>query len=177
MKKPDWREWTDKRETCKRWFNGYLRKRILRKDRIGKELYLRKSEHNLNFANWVKEKHIPEIFGAERFYDWVISAYYYAVYHGALALISEKGFSSKSHNATLCAVIWFYYHQKRSLHKKDIELIGESIEKEDIETVAKTKSLRERASYDASAKFELNLVENARLNTVNFINKVRSILS
>ena len=54
---------------------------MLRENKLAKELHLRKAKHNLDFANWLKEKHkreLPELFGDERFYDWVINAYYYA---------------------------------------------------------------------------------------------------
>lgn len=179
MKLPDWREWLRNKELCKRWLDIYLRRSMLRKISWGKELYLKKAKHNLDFANWVKEKHkneIPELFGKERFYDWVINSYYYAIYHAALALIAIKGLSSKSHNATLCAVIWFYYHKKKSLEKIDIELIRESIERKDIEIMTRTRDLRERASYDVSASFELGLVEKAKDNTVSFLKKVKEIL-
>jgi len=98
------------------------------------------------------------------------------LYHAALALIAAKGLSSKSHNATFCAVILFYHHQRKDLNKNDIRIIKESIDKEDIEAITKTKSLRERASYGVSVNFELTLVEKAKINAISFINKVRSIL-
>lgn len=179
MRQPDWRVWVKDRRLCKRWLAGYFKKRILRKTRLGKELYLKKANHNLDFANWVKEKHkdeIPKLFGDERFYDWVVNAYYYAIYHAALALVSEKGYLPKSHNATLCAVIYFCYHKQKRLEKRDIKLIKESIDRKDIEILTKTKDLRERASYDVSASFELALVEKAKTNAVYFLNKVRVIL-
>ncbi len=179
MKKPDWKRWLADSRLCKKWFDGYVERGVLRKSRLGKELYLEKARHNLDFANWVKEKHkdeLPELFGEERFYDWTVNAYYYAIYHAALALISVEGFSSKSHAATLCAVIWFFCHKRKMLEKKDIELIRESIDREDIEKITITKGLRERASYDVSVSFELVLVEKARENAVGFLSKVKEIL-
>jgi uncharacterized protein (UPF0332 family) len=179
MKKPDWKAWLENEKLCKKWLNFYIKKGMLRLDVLGKELYLKKAKHNLDFANWIKEKHkdeIPKLFGEERFYDWIINAYYYSIYHATLALISVKKLASKSHNATLCAVILFYYHKQKILKEEDIELIKESIDKEDIEIIAKTKDLRERASYDVSANFELILTEKAKNNAVYFLNKVKSIL-
>lgn len=167
------------KKLCRIWLENYFRKGILRKSSLSKQLYLEKAKHNLDFANWVKEKHkgeIRDLFGEERFYDWVINAYYYAIYHSALSLISVKGYSSKSHNATLCAVIWFYYHKQKALDENDIGLIKESVDREDIEIITRTKSLRERASYDASANFELKLVNKAQDNAVSFFNKVKDIL-
>jgi uncharacterized protein (UPF0332 family) len=179
MKPPNWKTWIEDRSLCKDWFIYYIKKGMLRKKSLNKELHLRKARHNLDFGNWVKEKHkseLPRVFGKERFYDWVINAYYYAVYHGALALISAKGLSSKSHNATLNAVIWFYYHSKRELKEEDLELISVSISKEDLEIINKTKDMRERASYGVSYRFELNLVERVKRDSISFINKIKRIL-
>jgi len=155
---------------------------MLRRRSLKPEEYLKKALHNLDFANWVYEKHkteIKELFGEERFFDWVIVIYYYAIYHAALALIASKGLFSKSHLATLNALILHFYHEKK-IEKEDIEVVVESIskglEKEDIETVAETKELRERASYGASYEFEESLVETARKNAIKFIEKVRNIL-
>ncbi len=180
MKKPPhWEKWIEDEGLCKRWFDDYVRREIIRKDRFGKRVYMRKAEHNINFANWLKEKHrdeIPKIFGDERFYDWVIVSYYYAVYHGALALLSENGFSSKNHYATICAVILLYYHGDRKMEKEDMKILGRCIEKEDGEIMASGKALREKASYNASATFELRLVENMMDDILKFIDKVRDIL-
>lgn len=179
MRQTNWEDWITNKRTCKRWLNVHSKKGMLRKKALSKMLYIQKARHNLDFANWVKQKHkeeLPTLFGEERFYDWVINAYYYAIYHAALALISEKGYFSKSHNATLCAVIWFYYHQQRSLEKQDIKLISECIDKKDVEIIANTKSLRERASYAVSTSFELALVEEARANAISFLSKAKKIL-
>jgi len=94
MKKPDWKLWLRDRQECKLWLGKYIEKKVLRKSKDESKLHLKKTDHNLNIANWVVEKHkneIPEIFGSETFYDWTISMYYYAIYHATLALISREG--------------------------------------------------------------------------------------
>lgn len=76
MKKPDWRIWITDKEECKLWLDNYIKKQILRKSADESRLHLKKTDHNLNFANWIAEKHkdeIPKMFGEETFYDWVIS--------------------------------------------------------------------------------------------------------
>ncbi len=179
MKKPDWRVWIKDRKECKNWLKSYLRRGVLRKTGDESRLYLRKANHNLNFANWVFEKHkdeIPKIFRDETFYDWIISIYYYAVYHSALALISKERHSSKSHSASLCFLIYYNYHLQKALDKEDIEIIANSLDKEDIETIGDSKELRERASYDVHELFEKKLAEQAREKAVNFINKIRVLL-
>jgi len=182
MKRPNWKVWLENRKECKRWNNFYLKKRVLREQSLKQEDYLRKALHNLDFANWVYDKHKTEIkslFGEQRFFDWVIVIYYYAIYHAALALIASKNLFSKSHLATLNALILHFYHEKK-IEKKDVEVVVESIsrtlEREDIEGIIETKELRERASYGASYEFEETLVEVAKRNAIKFIEKTRSIL-
>jgi uncharacterized protein (UPF0332 family) len=138
--------------------------------------------HNLDFGNWVYEKHKDEIktlFGKERFFDWVIVIYYYAIYHAALALIASRNIFSKSHLATLCALILHFYHEKK-IEKEYVEIVAESIpyslEREDIETIVETKELRERVSYEVGYEFEESLARKAKRNAVKFIERVRDIL-
>ncbi len=182
MKRPDWKAWLKNRKECKKWNSFYLKNKVLRKQTLKPKDYLKKALHNLDFANWVYEKHKTEIkslFGEERFFDWVIIIYYYAIYHAALALIASKNLFSKSHLATLNALILHFYHEKK-IEKEDVEIFVESIskalEKEDIEDIIETKELRERASYEAGYEFEESLVETAKSNATKFIEKVRHIL-
>lgn len=165
MRKPDWRLWLKDKNECKSWIDFYEKKGMLRKNADESNLHIRKTEHNLNLANWIFEKHrdeIPESFGKETFYDWVIGMYYYAVYHAALALISREGFKSKSHSATLCFLIYRHYHLQKAIDEGDVKLIARSLEKEDIETVGISKELRERASYDVHGLFEKTLAMHIR---------------
>jgi len=156
---------------------------MLRKSSLNAKLYLKKAIHNLDFTNWIYDRHkdeIPSTFGNERFFDWVIVGYYYSIYHATLALIATRDLLSKSHLATLNALIVHFYHEVKRLDKGDIELVAESIgktlEREDIEIVVYAKSLRERASYNASYEFEESLVKTAKENAVRFIEKAKAIL-
>lgn len=166
-------------EKCKAWLDTYLEKGMLRKSRDESRLYLRKTNHNVEFANWIAEQHtdaIPKIFGEETFYDWVMSIYYYAIYHAALALVSREGYRSKNHAATLCFLIYHHYHRQKALEQEDVELIASSLQKEEIEIIGFAKELREKASYDVHASFERKLAEDMREKAVHFINKIKSLL-
>lgn len=179
MKKPDWKIWIENKKECEYWLNSYVKKKILRKSEDESALYLKKTNHNLNFANWIFEKHdgeIKEIFGEEVFYDWIINIYYYAIYHAALALISREGYSSKNHSASLCFLIYNNYHLQKALDKEDFKVIASSLGREDIETIGNTKELRERASYDVHELFEKKLAEQTRDKTVDFVNKIKIII-
>lgn len=179
-KKPNWRLWLKNKKECKLWLDKYIKKKSLRKIEDESKLHLRKTDHNLNFANWIMEKHkdeIPKVFGKETFYDWVVDVYYYAIYHAALALVSREGYKSKSHAATLCFLIYHHYHLQKALDEEDVELIASSLNKEDIKTVGMSKELRERACYDVHELFEKKLAEHTRKQAVNFINKIKLLIS
>jgi len=179
MKKPDWRIWMENREECESWLINYIGKKILRKSEDESRLYLRKTNHNLNFANWIFEKHnneILEIFGEETFYDWIINMYYYAIYHAASTLMSKEGYSSKNHSATLCFLIYHHYHLQKALDKEDVELVASSLDKEDIEIIGDIKELREKACYDIHESFEKRLAEHVREKAVDFVNKIKMLL-
>ena len=182
MKKPDWKLWVRDKKECKLWLDQYMKKKLLTKSGDESKLHLRKADHNLNFANWVVEKHrdeIPELFGKETFYDWVISIYYYAVYHAALALISQERCKSKSHSATLCFLIYYHYHSQKALDEEDVELVASSarpLDKEDIEALGYSKELRERACYDVHEVFERELSQQVREQTADFVNKIKALI-
>lgn len=179
MRKPDWKTWLKNRNECKSWLDNYLGKRILKKCPDNSKLHIRKTDHDLNFANWILEKHkteIPAYFGKDTFYDWVINIYYYAIYHTALALMSKEGYASKSHSATLCFLIYHHYHSQGSLDAEDVELIASSLDKEDIEIIGFSKELREKASYGVHESFRQRLAKYIRKDAIKFINKIKFLL-
>jgi len=179
MKRPNWKLWLKDKKECKFWLDSYIRKEILKKTKDESRLHIRKTDHNLVFANWIIEKHkdeIPETFGGDNFYDWVVSIYYYAIYHAALALMSKEGFTSKNHSATLAFLIYHHYHLQKALEMEDVELIASSLDQEDIETLGVSKELREKACYNVHEMFEKRLAEQIREQAVDFANKIKLFL-
>lgn len=180
-KYPSWQLWVKDRDECKSWLDMYLGKRVLKRDALPTEEHLRKAEQNISFANWLIDMHksqIPEVFGHdENFYDWAVTSFYYSVYHQALALISLYGLSSKSHSATLCAVIYYFFHTDGSLTEEDVELLGSYLTEDDIEAFSRTKSLREHVCYGVSRRFERDILFEAKGNAEGFMEKVKLILS
>ncbi len=178
-KPPGWEELLKDKNLCKQWVDSYMGRKVLKETTLKPDIFLKKAKHNLDFANWVYGKHEKEIkslFKDNNFYDWVICACYYSIYHSTLALMAQEKMSSKSHTATLCAVIYFYYHNQRVLEKEHIQLISASIEREDVEIINRAKSLRERASYNASETFEQTLADKSKNNAIKFLTKVQEIL-
>jgi uncharacterized protein (UPF0332 family) len=179
MKKPNWKIWLKDEKECKSWLDSYVKKKILRTVFDESKLHIKKTDHNLTFANWIIEKHkkeIPNIFGNDNFYDWAINIYYYSIYHAALALMSKEGFTSKNHSATLAFLIYHHYHSQKALDKEDVELIVSSLDKEDIETLGFSKELREKACYDVHEFFEQRLAEQIKEKAINFANKIKIFL-
>ena len=174
MRKPDWKHWLDNKEDCHYWLSSYLTKKVLRKSRDLSLFHLRKAEHNFRLAQWLEEKHGSEvIFKEEQYYDWVITIYYYAVYHAAQALMSKEGLESKSHAATLCFLLYHHYHREKKFEPEEIALLAFSLERNEIEYVGMSKELREKASYDIHAIFEQKVAKQVKEQTAQFITKIR----
>ncbi|MDP1728795.1 MAG: HEPN domain-containing protein [archaeon] len=171
-KKFNWEIWLESGEENENSFNFYLKKDLLKKETETKFLpisHLRKAEYNLKFTNFLDTE--------RQFYDWIIVGCYYAIYHSALALITKKGFSSKNHLATLCALVKFYYNQEKSLSKEEIKLVSQSsLEKQEISYFVDAKEKRETASYGLSEEFNKTEAEELLKKTILFLNKTREIL-
>jgi uncharacterized protein (UPF0332 family) len=140
---------------------------LLRKESFAKNLvqaHIDKAKHNLKFVN----KNITD----EQFNDWTITGLYYAAYHAALALIANKGYISKSHDATLLFIIKEY-----KISKKEAEFINEmAITKTDAEFYATLKEKRKQATYSTNTLFNTEKVKEYRERTIEFINKTEEIL-
>jgi uncharacterized protein (UPF0332 family) len=145
----------------------YIKQNPLRKESFAKALiiaHLEKAKHNLRFVG----KNQSE----EEFNDWTIVGLYYAAYHAALALVANRGYVSKSHEATLLFIIKEY-----SVDKEEIELIDDmAMTKTDAEFYATLKEKRAQASYATNTLFRTEKVKEYHKRTIEFINKVEEIL-
>jgi len=168
----NWQVWLENINKVEKSFNFYVKKEAIMRENETKFLpisHLKKAEYNLKFINFLNDN--------KKFYDWIIVGCYYAIYHSALALITKKGFSSKNHLATLCALIKFYYIDEKALSKEEIELVSKSsLEKEEVSYFAYAKEKRETASYGLSEEFNKIEAEDLLKKTVQFLNKCRLIL-
>lgn len=147
-------------------YQTYLKKKIIAKKTPNlSEAHLAKSNNNLEFADFLLKNN--------RFFDWAIVGLYYSVYHASLALLSNKGFSSKNHNATLCFLIKNF----SEFSKEEIELIDDlQIKREEIEFYSGLKEERQKASYSTSLLFSKEKVEELKEKSILLINKIKSIL-
>jgi uncharacterized protein (UPF0332 family) len=103
----------DNKEILKKELDKFKKQKVLKSEVFAKSLvnaHLDKSKHNLKFVSKIK----PD----EEFNDWTIVGLYYAAYHAALALVANKGYVSKNHDATLIFIMHEY-----ALKKIEVELL------------------------------------------------------
>src|SRR3989344_3062795 len=166
----DFNQLITSKEYCEKTFSYFLKKKVLKQERGFLIKYVNKSISNLEFANFILDEHkfsIKEKLPNKTFYDWVVTIYYYSIYHMALALLTKISYASKSHIATITGITLFYYHKDNILNKQDIEFLIDKIylEKEDISLIFNSKELRETASYNVDSLFELKQAEKMQKET------------
>lgn len=168
MKEYDLQKLTSNPELVKQKIDRFIRKKLLKKQKIDKEEikgHILKSENNLRFILAAAEKN---------FFDWAVTGCYYACYHAALALILTKGYSSKNHLATLSVIIKEFY--KKGLTKEDIEILSKFLDYEDILFYVESKNKREDATYSTKLLFGKKEVEALRIKAILFVNKIKDII-
>ncbi|HIG94663.1 MAG: HEPN protein [archaeon GW2011_AR13] len=146
----------------------FIRKKHIRSISKNKELvisHLKKAKHNFEFYKLNKKY--------SKFNDWLIVTLYYVLYHSALALITNKEFSSKNHYATILLLIKEY-----SLTKDEIKLLNDlSINKDDAEFYTQLKEDRHEASYTTNIKFNQEIINDYEDKVLDFINKTEELIS
>ena len=170
-----WERWIGNKEGCEEVFEDYLKEDVIKREEEKENLtksHLKKTDYNLDFIN--------NLLRQKKFYDWVIVGCYYAIYHSSLALLSKKGYSSKTHLATLCALIHLCHREQKeenTLSEEDIELVAKSsLDKEEVTYFVEAKNKREAASYGVSEEFSKSEAEKLKVKTILFVNKVKEIL-
>jgi|SRR3989344_2480259 len=126
--------------------------------------HFKKARHNLEFYQLNKEHH--------KFNDWLIVTLYYSLYHSALALITNKNYSSKNHYATILILIKEY-----SITPDEAKLLNElSINKEDAELYTNLKDDRHDASYATNIRFSEETIDTYETKVLDFVNKTEELL-
>src|SRR3989338_7008487 len=124
----------------------------------------KKARHNLEFYQLNKEHH--------KFNDWLIVTLYYALYHSALALITNKNYASKNHYATILILIKEYV-----ITRDEARLLNElAINKEDAELYTNLKEDRHDASYATNIKFNRETIEDYENKVLDFMNKAEELI-
>ena len=155
------------KEYLKKELNFFMIKKQIKNIDNNPELvnsHLKKARHNLEFYKLNKEYH--------KFNDWLIVTLYYSLYHSALALITNRNYSSKNHYATILILIKEY-----SISKDEVILLNElSINKEDAELYTNLKDDRHDASYATNIKFNQEIIKEYENKVLDFVNKTEELV-
>jgi uncharacterized protein (UPF0332 family) len=148
--------------------DNFEQQQLLRKTLFAVNLvqaHIDKAKHNLKF--------FAKNAGDEEYNDWLIVTLYYAIYHAALALVANKGYISKSHDATILFLIKEY-----DISKNDAELLNDlSLNKTDAEFYTDIKEKRKQASYATNTLFRTDKIEEYRKKSIEFLNKAEDMLN
>ena|SRR3989338_5468416 len=140
--------------------NFFIIKKQIRNIKENKDLakaHLKKARHNMEFFKLNKAH--------PKFNDWLIVTLYYSLYHCALALITNRNYSSKNHYATILLLIKEY-----SITRNEARLLDElSIKKEDAELYTTLKEDRHSASYATNIKISQETIEDYENKVLDFI--------
>jgi len=171
MAKKFWEIWLEDEKKREIDFQNYLKLKKIKVEKEREDLvqgHLEKADHNLKFVKSTLE--------LKEFNDWAIVSAYYSIYHASLALCALRGYSTKDHSATLLILIREFY--KKFLTKEEIETIESStIEKEEVLYYIEARTKRTKASYSTQKIFNKNEAETLRLKAINFVNKVKEIIT
>lgn len=138
--------------------------RIIEKNIEESKDYLKKAEHNLLFAERVRE--------LKDFDDWIFPICFYSMYHACLAALSFFGYESRNQECTFLVMEKLIEEGKLNLSIQDIESIrkmGKSVEND-------MKTLREEFQYGTKVKAEKDLVDNTIRTANDFVKKVKGLL-
>lgn len=126
--------------------------------------HLEKAKHNIKFYRLNKKN--------SNYQDWQIVVLYYSLYQACLSLLTRKGYSSKSHEATILLLIKEY-----SISKNEAELIDNlELNRDEAQMYTQLKKDRHDASYSTNTRFTNSLIDNYEKQVIKFINKTELIL-
>ena len=155
------------KEYLEKEINFFITKKQIKNISNNPELaksHIKKARHNMEFYKLNKEH--------TKFNDWLIVTLYYSLYHCALALITNRNYSSKNHYATILLLIKEY-----SITIDEAKLLNElSINKEDAELYTNLKGDRHNASYATNIKFSRETIKDYENRVLDFVNKTEELM-
>lgn len=158
----------ENKKELEKYYNNYIKRNLIIKSQDSlnlKKAHLKKAQHNLEF--------IQNINNIDKFSDWVIVSLYYSLYHSFLALIENKGYSSKNHNATIIFVLKHYIQ----INNKELELLNSlKVTKEDAKLYTILKEKRNKASYSTQLDLDFENIEELILEVKNIYVKIEEII-
>lgn len=160
--------WLNDKKAVEKSFNNYIKNQMLKEEDNGNLSYLhmKRARLDIELSGHIIEEKLEHV-------HWAIVTSYYGAYHSAMALLVSKKYTSKSHIATICALIHLFYESE--LTQEDIVKIHKFSENS-IGSFDELKERREMANYNVAKDFEILIAKSVRDNALDFINRVDEIL-
>ena len=184
---PTWRDWIRNASICFRSVSYFenqgaikrLQANVAKDNVIG---HLRKANHNLRLANKLfdlqENNQFDFSYDGETNFDWVVTIGYYTMYQFCLAALAAVQKVGENHAATVCALIYYYFHKKKRLNEQyliSLDQIG-ALASQDVQKLVASKEQREKVSYDSSFVTQRAIAQVALTDAREFVAKVREIL-
>lgn len=157
----------ENKELLEEYCLNYIKRKVLIKSDNSNQLkfgHIEKANHNLDFFQTIKD---------DSFDDWKIVVLYYCLYHSFLALVENKGYSSKNHNATIVFILKNYIQ----INKEDIQVFERlNISHEDAIFYTTLKDKRNQASYSIKTNIKHFDINDLAQKVKNILLKIKEIL-
>jgi len=184
---PTWRDWMRNEGICfksVRYFemHGAIKRlgvSIAKDNVLG---HLRKANHNLRLANKIFDMQESNQFDfkylGETNFDWVVTVSYYAMYQSCLAALAAVRKIGETHAATVCALVYHYFHKKKRLNEQYLISLDRIsvLASQDLQKLVAAKDQREKASYDSSFSTQRGIAQVALTDAKEFVTRIREIL-
>jgi len=107
-----------------------------------------------------------------------INISYYAMYQSCLAALAAVQKVGGSHAATVCALIYHYFHKKKVLNEQYLVALDQigALASQDVQKLVVSKEQREKASYDSSLATQQGIAQVSLTDAKEFVAKIREIL-
>ena len=129
------------------------------------DAYLKKAEHNFEAIT---------TFHNTGFSDWSASASFYALYHGLLAMLSQKGYESRNQSCTFALIEDFITKGEiKLLTIADLKAIFDKEVTRNLEHSDKILDIRERMQYNTKTALTEADFERLKKKTKELFDKIR----
>lgn len=134
-------------------------------DKLKSQAHLAKALHNFEAV---------EDFHHLEYSDWSASAAFYALYHGLLAMLAQKGYESRNQSCTFALIEDFISKGEiKNLTIADLKEIFDKDVTEDLEHSTKLLDIRERMQYSTRTSLAEDEFQLLKKRTKQLLDKIR----
>lgn len=127
--------------------------------------YLLKSQHNLAAITGFHDL---------GYSDWSASAAFYALYHGLLAILAQRGYESRNQSCTFALIEdWIVKGEIKVMTLADVKEIFDKSVNDDLEHSEKILDIRERMQYSAKTTLAEEEFQALKKRTKELFDKIK----